>query len=133
MAGTRTSFKASFGIERAKEACRTVGDEEGRRWMALVPKGQVRRGGHGLLEVRLSIDWEIALALPGDRATWCVLEEGVARERTAAGLWVEEARREDNSLEIMVIPSMRIQWFVRKAREECGGGGGDGDGGGIGL
>ena len=64
------SFKASFGMERAKEAWRTVGEEEGRRCRALVPKGQVRRGGHGLLEVRLSTDWEIARALTGDRATW---------------------------------------------------------------
>ncbi|KAK1057652.1 hypothetical protein LTR74_014026 [Friedmanniomyces endolithicus] len=75
MAGTRISFKASFGMERAKEAWRTVGEEEGRRWRALVPKGQVRRGGHGLLEVRLSTDWESVRALTGDRAT-CAGEDG---------------------------------------------------------
>ncbi|KAK1092307.1 hypothetical protein LTR48_004585 [Friedmanniomyces endolithicus] len=104
-------------MERAKEAWRTVGEEEGRRWRALVPKGQVRRGGHGLLEVRLSTDWEIARALTGDRATCLKLARDVmSHVNTHGHVIVGNDRRTTSAASAQGASISRVKLFSYRRR-----------------
>ena len=44
--------------------------------------------------------------------TWCGIGRGLVR--AVAGLWAEEARREDSSLDIIVAPSASLWARVRR-------------------
>lgn len=104
----RTSFMASLGITRAKEACRTAG----RLWMAFVPSGHLRCAhlALGLNAFRDSAaeesDRRAATALLGcDMATFW----GLDLESAEADWRAAEARREDSSLDIIVVALMGVQ------------------------
>ena len=92
MAGTRASFMNSFGMTRAKEACRTAGRLE----KVFAPAGHVFREVH------------LRNALGEDDSAECVIDRVAAtfcgrRGVTAARMRAVLGSREDSSLVVIIV------------------------------
>lgn len=97
MAGTRANFMKSFGITRAKEACRTAGRLE----KVFAPAGHVFRCVH------------LRNALGEDDRAECVIDRVVAIFWARRGVTADRMRavlgsREDSSLVVIIVGASAI-------------------------